>query len=68
MKEYSVKYKLKGYGYIKVTANNEDDAMEEIDRVFCGDKPRHEENDWIDDDVLWDIEWNTSETIDAIEI
>jgi hypothetical protein len=68
MKEYSVKYKLKGYGYITVIANNEDDAMEEIDRVFCGDKPRHEKNDWIDDDVLWDIEWTTSETIDAVEI
>ena len=68
MKEYRVKYKLKGYGYITVTANDEDDAMEEIDRVFCGDKPKHEENDWIDDDTLWDIEWTTTDVIDAVEI
>lgn len=68
MKEYSVKYKLKGYGYITVTANNEDDAMNEIDRIFCGDEPRHDENSWIDDDTLWDIEWTTVETINANEV
>jgi len=68
MKEYRVKYKIKGYGYITVTANDENDAMDEIDRVFCGDIPKHDENSWIYDDTLWDIEWDTSETIDAREI
>lgn len=68
MKEYSVKYKLKEYGYIRVTAENEDDAMDEIDRVFYGDEPRHEENDWIDNDTLWDIEWTTTDVISANEV
>jgi hypothetical protein len=68
MKEYSVKYKLKGYGYITVTADDEDDAMDEINLIFEGEKPKHEDNDWINDDVLWDIEWDTVETINAREI
>jgi len=68
MKKYRVEYKLKGYGHITVIANDEKDAMNEIDRIFYGDKPRHNENRWIDDDVLWDIEWDTSETTDAKEI
>lgn len=68
MKEYEVKYKLKGYGYITVIANNEDDAMDEIDRVFGGDPPKHDKNSWIDDEVLWDIEWDTVETTSAEEI
>ena len=68
MKEYTVKYELKGYGYITVTAEDEDDAKNEIDRFFCNDEPRHKENDWIDDDTLWDIEWTTTDVIDAIKI
>lgn len=68
MKKYNVKYELKGYGYITVTAEDENDAMNEIDRIFCHDEPRHEENDWIDDDTLWDIEWTTTDVIDANEI
>lgn len=65
MKEYSVKYKIKGYGRIRVTAENEDDAMNEINRVFCRSEPNHEENDWIDEDALWDIEWTTTDAIEA---
>lgn len=62
MKEYTVNYKLTGYGYIKVTAKDEDDAMDEINSVFCGDKPKHDENSWIDNEVLYDTEWDTEVT------
>ena len=68
MKEYKVAYELKGRGYITVTAENEEDAMEEIERVFCGDLPKHDENSWIDNDILWDIEWNTTDVLNALEI
>lgn len=68
MKEYSVKYELKGYGYITITAENENDAMDEIDRIVCGENPKHEDNVWIDDDVLWDIEWDTTEVVNVVEI
>jgi hypothetical protein len=67
MKGYTVKYELKGYGYITVIADDEDDAMDEINRIFEIEKPKHEENDWIDDDVLWDIEWSTTDVINAVE-
>ena len=67
MKEYTLKYKIKGYGCIRVTAENEDDAMNEIDRVFGGDSPNHEENDWIDNDTLWDIEWTTTDVTSVEE-
>jgi hypothetical protein len=66
MKEYTVKYELKGYGYITVTADDEDDAMDEINRVFCGENPKYEDNDWIDEDALWDIEWSTTDVINVI--
>ena len=68
MKAYTVKYELKGYGYITVAAEDENDAKNEIDRIFCNDEPRHDENNWIDDNVLWDIEWTTTDVIDANEI
>ncbi len=62
MKEYTVNYKLTGYGYIKVIAENENDAMDEINSVFCGEKPKHDENLWIDNEVLYDTEWDTEVT------
>lgn len=63
MKEYYVKYELAGTGFIRVTAHNEEDAQEEIDRIFAGDEPIHEDNQWIDQDVLWNIEWDKVDTI-----
>jgi hypothetical protein len=68
MKEYYVKYELAGTGFIRVTARNEEDAQEEIDRIFAGDEPIHEDNQWIDQDVLWDIEWDKVDTISAEEV
>ena len=67
MKEYEVKYKIEGYGYISVIAENEKDAMNEVNRLFRGNNPRHEENDWIDSGDLWDIDCDRTEVIDAIE-
>lgn len=66
MKEYCVKYKLSGTSYIRVMADSEEDAMNEIENVFAGDPPENEENSWIDQEVVWDIEWDC-ETIDATE-
>lgn len=68
MKEYRVIYELKGYGYITVMAENEDDALEEVNCALCGNTPRHEENDWLDQDVLWDIEWGTTDAINAKKV
>lgn len=66
MKEYCVKYKLSGTGYLKVMADSEEEAMNEIENVFTGDPPENEENSWIDQEVVWDLEWDC-ETIDATE-
>ena len=68
MKEYTVKYKLGGYGYLTVVAESEEDAMEEIDRVMCGDEPTHPENSWVSPEVVWDIEYTTCETVEAEEV
>ena len=66
MKEYCVEYKIKGTGYLTVYANSEEEARSEIENVFGGDPPEIEENSWIDQDVVWDLEWDT-ETINAVE-
>lgn len=64
MKEYCVEYKIKGTGYLVVMADSKEEAMSEIENVFVGDPPENEENSWIDQDVLWDLEWYT-ETVNA---
>ena len=67
MKEYQVKYKIKTIGYITVSAENEEEAMEEVDRIFMDEDPKYSENTWIDQDVLWDCEWDT-DTLEAEEV
>ena len=67
MKDYLVIYELAGKGLIQVTARNEEEAREEVERVFAGDEPVHEENQWIDQDVLWDIEWDKTDITDVKE-
>lgn len=59
MKEYSVKYKIEGTGYLNIVANSEEEAEEEFYRALCGDDLEIEDNTWIDNDVIYDIEWNT---------
>lgn len=59
MKEYTIKYKLEGTGYLTFMANSEEEAEEEFDRIICGDKPQIEDNDWITDNIIYDLEWNS---------
>ena len=60
LKEYRVKYNLKPItAEISVMAESEEEAQEEIERVFAGDAPERGENSWIDTEVLWDVEWYT---------
>jgi len=68
MKEYKVVYNLKPItAEICVLAESEEEAQEEIERVFRGEEPQREENSWIDNDTLWDVEWYT-DVEDVIEI
>lgn len=60
MKEYKVKYTLKPVvAEIFVMAESEEEAQEEIERVFRGEAPQRDENFWIDQNTLWDVEWYT---------
>jgi hypothetical protein len=58
MKEYNIKYELKGTGYLTFSADNAEEAEEEFYRIMCGDRPQIEENDWIDSDVIYDVEYD----------
>lgn len=66
MREYGIKYKIKGTGYLTFMANSAEEAEEEFDRIMCGDKPQIEDNEWIDQDVIYDLEWD-DEIIDVEE-
>ena len=43
MREYRIKYEIKGTGYLTFVANSAEEAEEEFDRISCGDKPQIEE-------------------------
>jgi hypothetical protein len=58
MKEYSVKYKIKGTGELVFMANSEEEAEEEFYRIMGGDEPQIEDNSWINQDVIFDLEWD----------
>lgn len=58
MKEYSVKYKLKGIGELVFMANSKEEAEEEFYRIMCGDEPQIKDNTWIDQGVIFDLEWD----------
>lgn len=66
MKEYRIKYKLESTGYLIFKANSAEEAEDEFDRILCGDKPQIEDNEWITDDVIYDLEWD-SEILDTRE-
>ena len=67
MKEFRVKYRVYGDGYIRLMAENYKDAENEVYNVLCGNEPRHEENAWLDEDTLYDVEYN-SEIIESHEV
>lgn len=58
MRKYRIKYKIEGTGYLVFTANSEEEAEEEFDRISCGDKPQIEDNEWITDEEIYDLEWD----------
>ena len=66
MREYTIKYKLKATGRLAFKANSAEEAEEEFDRILCGDEPQIEDNEWITDDVIYDLEWD-NEIIDVEE-
>lgn len=66
MATYTVKYKIKGTGYLQFEANSEEEAREEFDRVLCGEECQNEANNWIDQDVVYDLEWD-NEILDVNE-
>lgn len=35
-----------------------EEAEEEFDRISCGDKPQIEDNEWITDEEIYDLEWD----------
>lgn len=57
MKEYSIKYELKGTGFLNIVANSAEEAEEEFYRALCGDDLEIEDNEWINQDVIYDLEW-----------
>jgi hypothetical protein len=58
MKEYNITYELRGRGQLTFSADSAEEAEEEFYRIMCGDKPLIEENDWIDSDVIYDVEYD----------
>lgn len=68
MKQFEIKYKLGGYGYINIEAETEEEAEEEFYRIICDEECKNEENQWIDQDVLWDIEWTTTDVAETCEL
>ena len=58
MKSYNVEYFIQGFKTITVAANSAEEALEEVERAFRGDECLNDDNFWIDQDSLWDIEWD----------
>lgn len=58
MKEYTVRYKLEGVGRLTFMANSAEEAEKEFNRIMCGDRSEIEQNRWIDQDVIYDVEWD----------
>lgn len=58
MATYTVKYKIKGTGYLQFEANSEEEAEQEFYRAFCNEECENEDNSWIDQDVVYDLEWD----------
>ena len=59
MATYTIKYKIEGTGYLQFEADSEEEAIQEFDAALCGAECCNEDNSWIDQDVVYDLEWNS---------
>lgn len=66
MATFTVKYKIKGTGYLQFEANSEEEAEQEFYRALYNEECENEENSWIDQDVVYDLEWD-NEVLDVSE-
>lgn len=66
MTTYTVKYKIKGTGYLQFEADSEEEAKQEFYAALEGVECCNEANSWIDQDTVYDVEWN-SEILDVSE-
>lgn len=67
MATYTVKYKIKGTGYLQFEANSEEEAEQEFYRALSNEECENEDNSWIDQDVVYDLEWD-DEILDVNEV
>lgn len=66
MATYTVKYRIKGTGYLQFEANSEEEAEQEFYAALAGAECCNEANSWIDQDTVYDVEWN-DEILDVSE-
>lgn len=66
MPMYQVKYKIKGTGYLQFEADSEEEAEQEFYAALEGEECCNEANSWIDQDTVYDVEWN-GEILDVSE-
>lgn len=67
MATYTVKYKIKGTGYLQFEANSEEEAEQEFYAAIAGAECCNEENSWIDQDAIYgNLEWD-NEILDVSE-
>lgn len=64
---FQIKYKIKGTGYLQFEADSEDEALEEFHRAICNEECQNDDNSWIDQDVVYDLEWD-EEVLDVSEV
>lgn len=61
LKEYYINYEIKTYtpGRICIMAESEEDAEDQFDSILAHEEEEvYEENEWIDEDVIFDVEWS----------
>ena len=63
---YKVRYQIKGTGYLQFEANSEEEAEREFYRTLSNEECKSEENSWIDQDAVYNVEWD-EEVLDVSE-
>lgn len=60
LKEYTIDYEIKTYtpATICIMAESKAEAYAEFTRIVAKEDVKYEENEWIDEDVLFDVEWS----------
>ena len=60
LKEYYINYEIKTYtpATICIEAESKAEAYAEFTRIVAHEDVKYEENEWIDEDVLFDVEWS----------